>query len=306
MPRDTELASAGHKFGQIIGDWFEEYFAVPLLSDIADALSLYLDDRFKNRSCRGDKILWEDSEKNSVDYDFVLELDGSDTNLGIPVAFIESFWRRGARHSKDKSRDDSGKLLPMRSTYPTARVLGIIGAGEFTEPSREYVASRKVDLLYVPKDKIIAAWRGEGVEVDYPDRTSEAEKNRLVAIASQAIENDPLLKERVAARLMNLLGQQELRAYRARLAGKLGATPQQYKITMQLRSEAILFPSYQMVDDFLSKPEPNFDGIGGKRSYCLEVVFGDGDSFLGDSLSWDELKQRHNELKRLVQHMEML
>jgi len=194
----------------------------------------------------------------------------------------------------------------MRSTYPTARVLGIIGAGEFTEPAREYVASRNVDLLYVPKDKIIAAWRGEGVEVDYPDRISEAEKNKLVATASHSIETDASLKERVASRLKNLLGPQELRAYRTRIAGKLGATPQQYKVTMQLRSEAILFPSYQMVDEFLSKPVPTFNGIRGKRRYCLEVVFGDGDSFLGDGLSWDELKQRHNELKRLVQHMETL
>lgn len=290
----------------MIGDWFEEYFAVPLLSDIAENLSLYLDDRFKRRSCRGEKILWEDSEGNAVDYDFVLELDGSDTRRGIPVAFIESFWRRGERHSKDKARDDSGKLLPMRSTYPTARVLGIIGAGAFTEPAREYVASRNVDLLYVPKDKIIAAWKGEGVEVDYPDRISEIEKNKLVAYASHAIENDASLKERVATRLKNLLGPQELRAYKTRIAGKLGATPQQYKVTMQLRSEAILFPSYQLVDEFLSKPEPTFNGIRGKRSYCLEVVFGDGDSFLGDGLSWDELKQRHNELKRLVQHMEAL
>ena len=37
---DQEHASAGHKLGQLIGDWFEEFFVLPLLA-IVPAL-LYL------------------------------------------------------------------------------------------------------------------------------------------------------------------------------------------------------------------------------------------------------------------------
>ena len=51
-------ASAGHKLGQLIGDWFEEYFVLPLLTGVADGLRLYLDHRFRARSARGEKILW--------------------------------------------------------------------------------------------------------------------------------------------------------------------------------------------------------------------------------------------------------
>ena len=56
------------------------------------------------------KIQWKDEDGNTVDFDFVLELDGTPDSVGVPVAFVECFWRRGSRHSKDKARDDSGKL----------------------------------------------------------------------------------------------------------------------------------------------------------------------------------------------------
>jgi hypothetical protein len=88
---------------------------------------------------RGRKIEWLDSDGNTVDYDYVLELHGTENEIGIPVAFVECFWRRGARHSKDKARDDSGKLMPMRETYPTARFLGIVAAGDFTKPARDLI-----------------------------------------------------------------------------------------------------------------------------------------------------------------------
>jgi len=144
-------ASAGHKLGQLVGDWFEEHFVLPLLTDVADGLHLYLDHRFRARPARGEKILWNDEEDNSVDYDFVMELDGSDEAIGVPVAFFECFWRRGSRHSKDKARDDSGKLAPMSFVHPTARFLGIVAAGDFTQPARQLVLSRGIDLFYIPK-----------------------------------------------------------------------------------------------------------------------------------------------------------
>jgi len=148
-------SSSGHKLGQLIGDWYEKNIAAVVFESVAEDLGLYLDHRFKERSCRGGKILWDDLEGNSVDYDFVIELGGNDSMHGVPIAFFETFWRRGARHSKDKARDDSGKLLPMRGTYPTARVLGIVSAGDFTNLRKSmfnlggliYFSFRKITLL---------------------------------------------------------------------------------------------------------------------------------------------------------------
>jgi len=136
---NKEPSSAGHKLGQLVGDWFEESFVLPLLTEVAAKLGLFLDNRFIKRPARGEKISWKDDDGNIVDYDFVLELGGNEEVVGIPVAFLECFWRRGSRHSKDKARDDSGKLIPMRSTYPTARFLGIVAAGHFTDPACERV-----------------------------------------------------------------------------------------------------------------------------------------------------------------------
>src|SRR5437879_1908447 len=98
-----------------------------------------------------------------------MEINGTETTLGIPVAFFESFWRRGKRHSKDKARDDSGKLGPMRSVHPTARFLGIVAGGDFTTPAIQYVKSRDIDLLCVPKAKIVSAFTSVGLVMDYPD-----------------------------------------------------------------------------------------------------------------------------------------
>jgi len=169
-------ASSGHKLDQLIGNWYEEYFVLPLLKKVGRSLELFVDSRFVNRKVREGKIIWDDLDGNSVDYDYVLELGGSDNHLGIPVAFIECFWRRGTRHSKDKARDDSGKLMPMRETYPTARFLGIVSAGDFTKPARELVRSRDIDLFYVPKEKIVNAFDSCGLIMDYPDKLPEDEK----------------------------------------------------------------------------------------------------------------------------------
>ena len=110
----------------------------------------------------------------------MLELGGSASKKGVPVAFLESFWRRGARHSKDKARDDTNKLLPMRDTYPTARFLAIAACGEFTEPARDYVRTRNVELFFVSKDRIVEAFQSIGAEIDYPDSLPESQKLLLV------------------------------------------------------------------------------------------------------------------------------
>src|SRR5262249_55116624 len=157
------------------------------------------------------KILWKDGNGNFVDYDCVLELGGDATTVGIPVAFIESFWRRGSRHSKDKARDDSGKLLPMWSTYPTARFLGIVAAGDFTSPARELVRSRGIDLFFIPKEKIIDAFNAHKLAIDYPDKASEEEKARLVNDFEKQFTNDK--KRAIAATLIEFVGTAAVASY---------------------------------------------------------------------------------------------
>ncbi len=49
----SRKASSGHKLGQLIGDWFEEYFVLPLLNNVANKLQVFIDSRFIKRVVRG-------------------------------------------------------------------------------------------------------------------------------------------------------------------------------------------------------------------------------------------------------------
>ncbi|NLF08249.1 MAG: hypothetical protein GX594_09755 [Pirellulaceae bacterium] len=295
----NENASAGHKLGQLVGDWFEEYLVLPLLENVAKGLHLYLDHRFHTRDARGDKILWNDEEGNSVDYDFVMELGGKNHTIGIPVAFFECFWRRGSRHSKDKARDDSGKLAPMSSVYPTARFLGIIAAGDFTQPARQLVISRGIDLFYVPKDKIIAAFSSLGIAMDYPDRATEENKQLLSRQFSRSLTN--AAKRKAANKLRQLLGKPAIDTYLDRVRGALGATPQEIRFFGRRESSPRTFETIPEATSFLQKPD--FDFQNPTETYLYQITYSNGAEFERQVESLEELRALHEQTDMLANHI---
>lgn len=300
---EKELSSAGHKLGQLIGDWYEEHFVLPLLQKVADHLKLYLDHRFRKRKARtSDKIVWQDEDKNEVDYDFVMELDGTDKKLGIPVAFFECFWRRGARHSKDKARDDSGKLMPMRDVHPSARFLGIVAGGDFTAPARTLVQSRHIDLFYVPKGKIVSAFAEHKLQIDYPDNLPEDKK----ALLADAFERGltPPVRKRAAATLRTLVGETSLDTYVDRVRAALGALPQELRFIAQRRSKPVVFESIPAATQFLK--DPKFDFAAPAENFIYEITYSDGTEFERPVGKLDELRALHQQIERLAQHMSSL
>lgn len=292
-------ASSGHRLGQLVGDWFEEHFVFPLLRRAGERLDLFVDCRFVSRNTRSGKILWNDLDGNAVDYDAVLELGGTTNKQGIPVAFIECFWRRGARHSKDKARDDSGKLLPMRDTYPTARFLGIVSAGDFTNPARELVRTRGIDLFYIPKAKIVQAFDECGLVMDYPDKMGESEKSILVG----EFENDFDAGKRieVTAKLHELVGEVTIDSYVNRLHAALSALPQEIRFILKHNSLPIIFESVLDASKFLENPHFKMDSP--ISTYTYEVTYSDGSEFVREVDSLDELRELHREIRVLEQHM---
>ncbi len=295
-------ASAGHKLGQLIGDWFEEYFVFPILIDLAKSLELYLDSRFINRDARGEKIQWKDADGNYVDFDFVLEINGTNSHIGIPVAFIESFWRRGSRHSKDKARDDSGKLLPMLDTYPSARFLGIIAAGDFTKPARELVKSRGIELFYVPKEKLIKAFERNNLIIDYPDKTPESKKAFIANTFEKQFTNSKKIE--VCNELKRLIGAVTINSFTQRVKAKLSALPQEIRFILRQDSYPIVFESVYEATNFLKKPE--FKMSNPTESYVYQITFSDGSEFERSVSNISELKALHNTITKLTTHMENL
>jgi hypothetical protein len=266
---------------------------------VADKLHLFLDHRFQTRKARGDKILWKDEEENTVDYDFVMELAGSDETLGIPVAFFECFWRRGSRHSKDKARDDSGKLMPMMLVHPTARFLGIITAGDFTQPARQLVLSRGIDLFYVPKDKIIAAFSALGMDMDYPDKASEDEKTALAQNFEKRFTKRA--KTQTADKLLNLLGKAAVNTYLDRVRAALGATPQEIRFLARQDSLPRVFETLADATRFLEKPDFNFNNPA--ESYVYQITYSNGSEFECVVESLDSLRRLHGQTEKLASHM---
>lgn len=283
--------SSGHKLGQLVGDWFEQYVAVLLLEKVAHQLGLYLDHRHKKRSCRSGKIIWSDLDGNNVDYDFVLELGGTDSEIGIPLAFFETFWRRGARHSKDKARDDSGKLMPMRETYPTARVLGIIAAGDFTRPAQELVRSRSIDLFYIPKAKITEAWELCGVPMDYDDSADEVVKAKIADNANEKLTDKK--QQAICQRLVNIVGKAAFDSYVQRVVAGVAAVPIEYHITPVYIGKTMMFSSYQDALDYLRDSLEKKTVTEPTLAFKYEVVFSDGNLFERESLNRDATIDLH-------------
>lgn len=299
---EEETASAGHKLGQWIGDWWEQHIVQPMLEEVAGQLELFLDTRFKQRECRGEKVVWPDAEGNGVDYDFVMELGGDLQKQGVPVAFVECFWRRGARHSKDKARDDSGKLSPMRYAYPTARFLGIVAAGDFSGPARELVMSRQMDLFYIPKAKIVEAFAANGLEMDYPDKSKEDFK---AALADQ-FEKDFTAEKKtlVAATLRKRVGRAVFSGYVSRVKASLSALPLEIRFIESAHSDPVVFKSVTEASAFLENPA--FGEDKNLITYRYEINYSDGSYFTREVAGMEELKTLHSQLAVLAAHAEYL
>lgn len=298
------VASAGHKLGQVVGDWWEHHVVLPVLHEVANRLDLFLDNRFVERTCRGGKILWPDSEGNAVDYDYVLELGGTSEKKGVPVAFLESFWRRGARHSKDKARDDTNKLLPMRSTYPTARFLAIAACGEFTEPAREYVRTREVELFYISKANIVSAFEQVGLKIDYPDSLPEEEKLELVNRLDELLTDET--KRAAFGKLKEIVGKQTFHAFQTKIASSLSAMPQEIRLFVLTKTGPLVFRTTEEVREFLDS-DIDWSSLGDAEcEYVYDVVYSDGSEFSATAPDITELRALHDQVEVLQRHMSKL
>ena len=152
--------SPAHKLGQIIGDELEAVVRRPL-QRLADDFGLYLDHKHP-RPARGDKrkVAWTDSYGNTHDLDYVLEEAGSEDTLGHPRAFIEIAWRRYTKHSRNKTQEIQGAVLPLAEKYARrAPFLGAVLAGDFTEGAREQLRSHGFRVAYIPYETIVEAFR---------------------------------------------------------------------------------------------------------------------------------------------------
>ena len=164
-----------HKFGQIIGDVVEVSIG-PCLEQIALGSGLYLDRRGRRSARRGVKVSWTDLYGNQHDLDFVLERHGSAAQIGTPVAFVETAYRRYTKHSRNKAQEIQGAILPLVAThYGAAPFIGVVIAGVFTQGAISQLESRGFNVLYFPYDTVVEAFGDVGVNAYYDETTPDTE-----------------------------------------------------------------------------------------------------------------------------------
>ncbi len=162
--------SLAHRWGQIIGDGFE-MFVRNVLGDVAQRHKLYLDFK-KPRAARGGqgKVTWQDGYGNKHDLDYVMERGGNEETLGVPIAFIESAWRRYTKHSKNKVQEIEAAVMPIALTFSRHQPFcGAVLAGEFTRNALHQLESKGFGILHIPYASILAAFNELGIDASSED-----------------------------------------------------------------------------------------------------------------------------------------
>lgn len=264
--------SPAHRFGQLIGELLETV-VLPQLDDFCHSEGLYLDHPKKDRPARrGRKVTWIDHYGNAHDLDFVIERDGTDQAIGRPVAFIETAWRRYAKHSRNKAQEIQGAILPLAEQYRWNNpFLGTVLAGVFTEGSLDQLRSLGFQVLYLPYESLVGAFRSEGFDVLF----DEATPDRVFGAVTDQIENaTPQQIDKIRAHLIDT-NQAAIDNFFAGLRLRLGRHVVGVTI-VPLYGRVNVFATMEEALRFL-ETHMIYEGSGAFRKYEVRVEFSNGD-----------------------------
>ncbi|BAZ32995.1 hypothetical protein NIES4074_55030 [Cylindrospermum sp. NIES-4074] len=190
--------SFSHKWGQIIGNLIQEFIR-ETLQQVADKHGFYLDYQKKRKARISKKVSWQDRYGNNHDLDYVLERGGTEDTLGLPVAFIETAWRRYTKHSRNKVQEIEGALIPLADTYSQLNpFLGAILAGVFTQGALNQLESKGFKILYLEYDNIVKAFASVGINASFNEKTSEVEfQNKIAQLNGLSAQNITNIKNQL-------------------------------------------------------------------------------------------------------------
>ncbi|MDR1303720.1 MAG: hypothetical protein LBK76_00715 [Verrucomicrobiales bacterium] len=231
--------SLAHKWGQCIGDVLE-IFVQNILGKIAQQHGLYLDSKHP-RKVRGgqNKVTWQDGYGNKHDLDYVLERGGTEEILGVPVAFIESAWRRYTKHSKNKVQEIEAAVMPIALTFSRHQPFcGAVLAGEFTSSALHQLESKGFGVLHISYASILSAFRELGIDASSEDgangTTEEQFQKKISCWESQP---QPQATNSLLAKL-GLLHQNEIVNFKQRLNAALNRKVTSIRLTV-LRGHSV-------------------------------------------------------------------
>jgi DNA methylase len=202
--------SPSHKFGQALGKLLEDIvlddILKPRLQQFAQTKNYYLDWQRSRPARSGKKVTWEDKYGNKHDLDFVIEIDGSDNQLGKPVAFIESAWRRYTKHSKNKAQEIQGAILPIIELHHlSAPFYGAVLAGDFTKSALDQLRNNGFAIIYIPYKDVVAAFKEIDFDVAFDEETPDESYTTASKMLAGLTSSD---KERLRQALMRVSKQE--------------------------------------------------------------------------------------------------
>ena len=264
--------SPAHKFGQVIGGLLESVVRPPL-EQFCDKQGLYLDYQSKARPARRRrKVSWEDPYGNFHDLDFVIEREGSDREIGQPVAFIEVAWRRYTKHSRNKVQEIQGAILPLAEKYRWNNpFLGAVLAGVFTSGSLDQLRSLDFQGLRFPYETLVNAFASEGIDIRFDESTPDEVFRKCTDEIAGAPDD---LMQSIRQHLIQANSLQITQFFTA-LETRLGRTIRR----------VLVVPLYGRINEFVTIAEalsfldqhPIYEGSGEFRKYEILVEFSNGD-----------------------------
>lgn len=162
--------------------------------------------------------------------------------------------------------------------------------------------TRKIDLFYVPKAKIVSAFEKHRLKMDYQDKLPEEKKAQLAGTFERGLT--PQIRAQAAATLCELVGQTSLDTYVDRVRAALGVLPQELRFIAQHQSKPVVFESIPEATEFLK--EPQFDFAAPAETFLYEITYSDGTEFERPVGTLKELRQLHRQIERLAQHVSAL
>jgi len=278
--------SPAHRFGQVIGELLESVI-LPQLETFCQTQRLYLDHQKRNRPARtSKKVSWSDQYGNTHDLDFVIERDGTDQQIGRPLAFIETAWRRYTKHSRNKAQEIQGAILPLAEKYRWNNpFLGTVLAGVFTEGSLDQLRSLGFNVLYLPYDSLVAAFQSEGIDIAFDEDTKDIVFRRTT---KQIEGSSPAIMKRICANLVHA-NQPAIDGFFEALNKRLGRHV----------TRVVIVPLYGRVNEFATLEDAIrfldrhmiYEGSGEFRKYELRVEFSNGDKVEAFIEAKDKVKE---------------
>lgn len=261
--------SLSHKFGQIIGDLLELALQ-PHLQKFADEHKLFLDKKGSRIARPGKKVSWFDGNNNKHDLDFVIERGGSEEKIGVPVAFIESAWRRYTKHSRNKAQEIQSAIIPLANKYHgSSPFIGVHLAGEFTSGALTQLESLNFAVLYFPYSTVIRAFAKFDIDASFTESTEEAEFRSKIDSWNALPDKSEVAKE------LMLINKTEVDNFLVKLMNSILRFIDRIIILPLHGNESIISTATEAID-FISKYEESTTYLP-VRKYEIIIRYNTGD-----------------------------